>query len=66
VYLFYNEQHSFLTVESFSSLPTLAFYGEVSGSIKINGQDTSIKEISDSIGFVPQVSSRKKFIETET
>ena len=34
----------------------IAFYGEVSGNIKINGHDKSIKEISDSIGFVPQAS----------
>jgi ABC-type multidrug transport system ATPase subunit len=33
-----------------------AFYGEVSGNIKINGQDKSMNDISDSIGFVPQVS----------
>jgi ABC-type multidrug transport system ATPase subunit len=39
---------------TFSPLVTKAYYGEVSGKIIINGQEISSKEISDSIGFVPQ------------
>jgi ABC-type multidrug transport system ATPase subunit len=31
-----------------------AYYGEVLGEIYINGQQTDIREIADSVGFVPQ------------
>ena len=34
-----------------------AFYGEVTGKIHVNGNRTSIEEIKDSVGFVPQVSA---------
>jgi hypothetical protein len=33
-----------------------SFYGEVTGTVDVNGQRTSIEEIKDSVGFVPQVS----------
>jgi ABC-type Mn2+/Zn2+ transport system ATPase subunit len=33
-----------------------AFYGDVTGIIKINGHKTSIEEHSHAVGFVPQVS----------
>jgi ABC-type multidrug transport system ATPase subunit len=33
-----------------------AFYGEVSGSIHVNGHQTSIEDHRDAVGFVPQVS----------
>jgi ABC-type multidrug transport system ATPase subunit len=31
-----------------------AFYGETTGTIKVNGQNSSIEEHRDSVGFVPQ------------
>lgn len=32
-----------------------AFYGEVTGDVKINGHNTSIEDYSSAVGFVPQV-----------
>ena len=37
-----------------SALCGRAFYGEVSGTILINGYETSIEKYSDVVGFVPQ------------
>jgi len=34
-----------------------AFYGEVTGTVKVNGHETSIEEHAHAVGFVPQVSS---------
>lgn len=32
-----------------------AFYGETTGTIHVNGQETTIEDHKDMVGFVPQV-----------
>lgn len=38
-----------------------AFYGEVTGEIKINGKPSSIEAHASSVGFVPQVMKQEQW-----
>lgn len=47
------------TTNIFSCIRCRAFYGEVTGTVKVNGHKTSIEEHSSAVGFVPQVIVKK-------